>query len=157
MVRLRIRLTTRMFFADEARLEVGFPVARDRLENLALGNCLASLSRAAYDSATGGSGLVSVAFVDLVVRGDSVILGVRWNAADPGGALFPALDANIILTADGERTVLRLEGTYRTSPAEPDSVTTDQSASAAIRSFAGGLADAIVCPLRAAGAGQPGG
>lgn len=158
MVRLRIRLTTRMFIADEARLEVGFAVATARLENLARGGSLACVSRAAYGDVPGMSGLVSVSLVDLMAREDSVVLGVRWNAAGPGGGPFPALDANIILTADGEQaTVLRLEGAYRVSPEEPDSGTPDQAAAAAIRGFVTGLAKAIACPAAPAGTGRPGG
>ncbi|HLX52033.1 MAG TPA: hypothetical protein VKS82_27215 [Streptosporangiaceae bacterium] len=146
-----------MFIAGEARLEVDFPIATARLEDLARGSSLASVSGAAYGGVPGVSGLVSVSFLDLVVREDSVVLGVRWNAAGPGGALFPALDANIILTADGERaTVLRLEGAYRAFPGELDSVTPDQMATATIRSFVAGLARAIACPAGTAGAGQPG-
>jgi hypothetical protein len=39
---------------------------------------------------------------------------LRWNAIGPGGRLFPALDANITLTAHGEQaTWLRLAGAYR--------------------------------------------
>jgi hypothetical protein len=135
-----------MFIADQARLVVGFPVARARLENLARGNALACLSRAAYGGVPGVSALVSISLVDVVAHEDSVIMGVRWNAAGPGGAPFPALDANIILTADGDRaTVLRLEGAYRVSPSEPGTEQ-DSVITATIRCFVGGLADAIVSP-----------
>jgi hypothetical protein len=145
-----------MFIAEEAYLAVGFPAARARLEKLAQGSGLACASRAAYGGAPEASGLVSVCVVDLVVRDDSVTLGVRWNAAGPGGALFPALDANIVLTADGGRaTVLRLVGAYRAAQDAPDSPITDR-VTATIRRFVGGLADAIVCPAGRAGPAGPG-
>jgi hypothetical protein len=158
--RLRIRLTTGMFIADEALLGIGFPVARARLEILARDGSLAGMSRAAYGGAPGVSGLVSVSFVDLAVRPDSVVLGVRWTAAGLCGEPFPALDANITLTADGgQATMLRLEGAYRPPqdvPGEqPDAVIMDRCAAAAISGFVGRVAEAIACPADAAPAPSP--
>ncbi|HEY2576132.1 MAG TPA: hypothetical protein VGI74_07470 [Streptosporangiaceae bacterium] len=143
-----------MFVADEARVGVGFPVARARLEVLARSDALARVSRDAYSGAPGVSRLVSVTFVDLAVRADSVILGVRWNAAGPDGVPFPALDANITLTADGgQATVLRLEGACRLPDAapgpQPAAVIMNRAAMATVHSFVGRLADAIACPAGA--------
>jgi hypothetical protein len=97
-----------MFVAYEVRLEVGFPVALASLRNLATGCSLTGASRDAYDetitslmrvgpvgATPGVSRLVSVSFVDPVMREGSAILGMRWNADGPGGGLFPALDAGV--------------------------------------------------------------
>jgi hypothetical protein len=161
-------LTSSMFVADQARLEVGFPVALARLENLARGSSLTGASRDIYDEAVtalirvgplgatrGVSRLVSVTFVDLVTRNDSAILGIRWNAVGPGGGLFPAFDANIVLTADGERaSLLRLEGTYRPPlgllGARLDMAIMNRVAVATIRSFTGRVASAIAHPAGSA-------
>lgn len=128
-----------MFVAHEVRLGVGFPVALASLRNLATGCSLTGASRDAYGetitsltragpvgATPGVSRLVSVSFVDPVMREGSATLGMRWNADGPGGGLFPALDANVILTADGEQaSVLRLTARRAGRPArcgdhEPD-------------------------------------
>jgi hypothetical protein len=157
-----------MFVADEARLEIGFPVALARIENLTRSGSLTGASADTYDETVttlirvgpmgatrGMSRLVSVSFVDIVTHGDSAILGMRWNAAGPGGGLFPALDANIILTADGAQAcLLRLEGTYRPPlgalGARLDAAIMNRIASATIRGFVGRVADAIAHPAESA-------
>lgn len=157
-----------MFVADQAHLDIGFPVALARLENLASGSSLTGVSRDAYSAAVTGlmrvgplgatpgmSRLVSVSFVDLVTRDDSAVLGLRWNAAGPGGRLFPALDANIILTADGEQaSLLRLEGAYRPPlgvlGARLDAAIMNRIATATIRRFVSHVARAITHPAAAA-------
>ena len=40
-------------------------------------------------------------------------LALRWEAAGPGGGLFPVLDADLKLAALGEGTVLTMAGSYR--------------------------------------------
>jgi hypothetical protein len=150
-----------MFVAHEVRLGVGFPVALASLRNLATGCSLTGASRDAYGetitsltragpvgATPGVSRLVSVSFVDPVMREGSATLGMRWNADGPGGGLFPALDANVILTADGEQaSVLRLEGAYRPPlgalGARLDAVIMNRIATATIRGFIGRVADAI--------------
>ena len=60
------------------------------------------------------SKLVQVHFRDVVTRGESAVLALRWEAAGPGGRLFPALDADMSLTPAGEHsTRLSLAGVYR--------------------------------------------
>jgi hypothetical protein len=153
-----------MFVADQARLEAGFPVALARLQNLARGSSLTGVSADIYGAAMAGlvrdvpagaihgvSRLVSVSFVDVVTRDDSAVLGVRWNAAGPGGEPFPVLDANIILTADGEQaSLLRLEGTCRPPLGPPgarlDAAIMNRVATAAIHSFVSHIAGAIAHP-----------
>jgi hypothetical protein len=48
------------------------------------------------------SRLVTVRFGDLVVHADFAVAAMRWEAAGPGGGLFPALDADIKLTRAGQ-------------------------------------------------------
>jgi hypothetical protein len=162
-----------MFVAHEVRLDVSFPVALACLRNLACGCSLTGASRDAYGetitslmrvgpvgTTPGVSRLVSVSFVDPVTREGSAILGMRWNAAGPGGGLFPALDANIVLTADGDQTsVLRLEGAYRPPlgalGARLDAVIMNRIAAATIRGFTGRVADAIIVQADAAKPANP--
>lgn len=104
-----------MFIGAEIRLEVGFGAAQARMANLARGGLLRRASDEAYHelgtglarvgplgSAPGMSGLVEVRFSDIAIHEDSATWAVRWEAAGRGGALFPALDADIKLTPAGE-------------------------------------------------------
>ena len=60
------------------------------------------------------SKLVEVHFLEVVARGESAVLALRWEATGPGSGLFPALDADIWLTPAGEHsTRLSLAGVYR--------------------------------------------
>ena len=53
-------------------------------------------------------------FLEVVTRGESAVLALRWQATGPGGRLFPALDADIWLTPAGEHSArLSLAGVYR--------------------------------------------
>jgi hypothetical protein len=162
-----------MFVAHEVRLDVGFPVALASLHNLARGCSLTGASRDAYGetiaslirvgplgATPGMSRLVSVSFIDPVTREDSATLGMRWTAAGPGGGLFPALDANLTLTADGgQASVLRLEGAYRPPlgalGARLDAVIMNRIAMATIRGFTGRVADAITYQADAAQPADP--
>ena len=76
---------------------------------------------------------------------------MRWKAAGPGGALFPALDADIRLTPAGPAvTVLAVSGTYRpplgTVGAPADRVILHRIAQATIRAFTRHVGTAIVSP-----------
>jgi len=58
--------------------------------------------------------VVEVQFGELVAHEDSAQLALRWEAVGPGGGLFPALDADIMLTSvDDQATMLTLTGVYR--------------------------------------------
>ena len=60
------------------------------------------------------SKLVQVHVLDVVTRGESAVLALRWQAAGPGGRPFPALDADIWLTPAGEHSArLSVAGVYR--------------------------------------------
>ena len=53
-------------------------------------------------------------FLDPAERDGSVTVGMRWEATGVTGWLFPALDANITLTAEGDQaTAVTLTGVYR--------------------------------------------
>jgi len=62
-------------------------------------------------TAPGMSKLVEVHFLEVVTRGESAVLALRWEATGPGGRPFPALDADMSLTPAGEHsTRLSLAG-----------------------------------------------
>ncbi len=162
----------RMFVRDEVRLDLGFPAAQARLASLASSGFLLRASDSAYGEGTTGltrvgplgsvrgmSKLVEVRYRDLVADQDSARLPFRWEATGPGGALFPALDADITLTPDGEHaTVLNVTGVYR-PPAGALGAGLDRAilcrvADATIRAFVGLLAEAVAHPASRP-AGQP--
>ena len=104
-----------MFLGAEIGLDVGFNAAQARLANLARGGLLQRVSHHAYDelgtglarvgplgAAPGTSRLVAVRFSDMAIHEDFAIEAMRREAIGPGGALFPALDADIKLTPAGE-------------------------------------------------------
>ena len=149
--------------SDSVHLEVGFEVARARLARLAHESTLLSASRHAYGEgltvvrvgpvggAPGLSKLVEVQYRDLVTRGDTAVLTLRWEASGVGGALFPALDADITLSPDGENAaVLRLDGAYRPPlggfGAGLDRALLHRVAVATIAEFIGRIGDAIAHP-----------
>jgi hypothetical protein len=149
-----------MFFVDEVRLSVSLPVAQARLANLTLISAsdhayregVTSLARVGpQGSVLGLPRVVTVSCTDLVTDAERSVLGLRWEAAGQGGSLFPALDADITLTGDGDEAAwLRLGGVYRL-PLGPLSAGLDpavikRTAAATIRSFVTRVADAIAYP-----------
>jgi hypothetical protein len=116
-----------MFVAAEVPLDVSFPAAAARFANLAVGGLLTRASQGAHGDGLTGlvrvgplgavpgmSKLVKVHFLDVVTRGESAVLTLRWEATGPGGRLFPALDADIWLTSAEQRSArLSLAGVYR--------------------------------------------
>jgi len=152
-----------MNVSETVRLEVSFAMAQSRLANLAHDSTLLNASRKAYGEglttvrvgpvggALGLSKLVEVQYRDLVTRDGSALLTLRWEASGPGGGLFPALDADITLTPDGDQaTTLRLDGAYRPPlggfGAGLDRAVLHRIALATIAGFIGRIADAIVHP-----------
>jgi hypothetical protein len=102
-------------------------------------------------AAPGMSRLVTVRFGDLAVHADFAVAAMRWEAAGPGGTLFPALDADIGLTRAGpDVTVLAVSGTYRpplgTLGAGADRVIMHRIAQATIRAFTQQVGTAIPSP-----------
>jgi hypothetical protein len=153
-----------VFVREELRLDVSFAAARDGLERLTSGGWLLNASEAAYGDgftglarvgpAKGMSRLVRVHVAEAVPHDDSVRFALRWEATGTGSALFPALDADIILTQAGEHTSdLVLAGVYRPPlgalGATIDRAILNRVAAATIREFTGQVADAIRSPAAA--------
>lgn len=142
-------------------MEEGFGVARRCLAELSGGGLLLDASQAAYrDGASGEarvgptgawpglSKLVTIRVGNVVTSDDGARLPLRWEATGPGGSLFPALDADIVLTPDGEHaTSLTLTGVYRPPlgmvGAMLDRGGLSRIAAATVRDFIGRLALAI--------------
>lgn len=116
-----------MFVSDQHMCPVSIGAARGRLVNLARGGWVSGASAAAYRDGLDRllwvgpfgdvpclSRLVRVHFLDPVDRDDATTIGMRWEATGITGRLFPALDANITLTAAGDQsTRMTLTGVYR--------------------------------------------
>jgi hypothetical protein len=116
-----------MFLMEQRLCAVGIGAARARLVNLARGGWVSTASAAAYQDGLdellwagsfgdvpGLSRLVRVHFLDPVERDGSTIMAMRWEAIGVTGWLFPALDANITLTAACDQsTQVTLTGVYR--------------------------------------------
>jgi hypothetical protein len=167
-----------MFVGAESVADASFDTARARLVNLARGGWLAAASGQVFGDpgqglarvgplgpAPGLSRLVEVQFRDLVTRGQSAVLTLRWEAAGPGGGLFPVLDADITLSPYGEEgTLLALEGAYRPPlgavGAALDRALLRRVAVATVRRFMDRLGEAIADPAaateRAAGSREHG-
>src|SRR5215467_8199940 len=141
-------------FADQAlTLDLEFPAARDRFLLLTHGNRLDGMSQDAYADGLGGqirvgplgsvpgvSKVVRVSLLDPVLRDESVLVPMRWEATGLVGRLFPVLDANLMLRRDDEgRAVLRIAGVYRPPLAglgeELDQIVLRRVASATLKSL----------------------
>jgi hypothetical protein len=150
-----------VFVGDRLRLAVSFEAALAGLASLTRGTALVRASGDAYGegasdlvrvgplgSVAGVSRLVKVHFGDLVVRGESALLILRWEAVGPGGDLFPALDADLTLTPAGEQAaLLTLAAVYRPPLGRLgeglDRAGLNRVATATIRAFLNHLADLI--------------
>jgi hypothetical protein len=150
-----------MFAAEEMLLDLSFRSAQARLADLAGGGLLTHLSERAYfdglsaltrvglpGAALGLSRLADVHFLDMMTRGESAVLALRWEVTGLGGRLVPALDADIALTPAGEHsTQLSLAAAYR-PPLGAGGTGLDRAilhgvAEATIRSLVTRLADAL--------------
>ena len=161
-----------MFVAAEVLLDLGFRAAEARLANVARGGLLTHVSEGAYGdglaglvrvgplgAAAGMSKLVEVHFLEVVTRGESAVLALRWEATGPGGRLFPALDADMSLTPAGEHsTRLSLAAVYRPPLAALgaglDRAVFHKVADATARSLLTRVADILARPQESAGAVQ---
>jgi hypothetical protein len=153
-----------MFIGAEVRLGIGFNAARARLADLARDGLLRGASDDAYrdlgsglarvgplGTASGMSKLVVVRFSNMTVHEDFTVWAMRWEATGLGGALFPALDADIKLTpAADDTTVLAVSGVYRPPlgvlGAGLDQVVMGRVAQATIRTFTQRIGAAIMDP-----------
>ena len=95
----------------------------------------------------------------MAIHEDFAIEALRWEATGPGGALFPALDADIKLTPAGEdATMLTVAGIYRPPlgglGAGLDRAIMHRVAQATIRAFTHHIGSAIAHPAAAPAAGH---
>jgi hypothetical protein len=157
-----------MFIGAEVSLGLGFNAAQARLANLASGGLLHHASEDAYrklgsglarvgplGSAPGASKLVAVQFGDMAVHENFATVAIRWQATGPGAALFPVLDADIMLTKAGDdASILEVQGVYRPPlgrlGAGLDQVFLHRVAQPTIRSFTHRIGTAITDPATAA-------
>jgi len=114
-----------VFVSDHILMDVCLDAAARQLERLAGDGVLLSASEYAYAAginglvgaaglAAGMSRLVGVRPGDLKETEGCARLWLRWEAIGPDGTLFPALDADLTLSAAAENTtVLTLAGGYR--------------------------------------------
>ena len=160
-----------MFISAEALVDLSFPAAAAGLADLARAGPLTGVSQAAYGDGLTGlarvgplgevpgmSKLVEVHVLDVVTRGESAVLALRWQATGPGGGLFPALDADIWLTPAGEHSArLSLAGVYRPPLGALgtglDRAVFHRVADATARSLLARVADVLARPQDPAGPG----
>jgi hypothetical protein len=158
-----------VFVSDERVLNVSIGVAELRLANLVQGHWLSGASQVAYQGGIdhlvragpfgdlpGASRLVRVQFVDPVYRDGAMTLGVRWEAVGVTGGLFPVLDANIRLSAEGGQSSRAvLTASYRpplgAAGAGLDRLLLHKVAAATIKTFLARVAGALEGTREAAG------
>lgn len=153
-----------MFASHEVLLDTGFEAAWPRLLHLINRGVLHNASQAAFDggrqafvrvgpfgSASGISKLVRVRMLEPVRRSTTMTVSLRWEATGASGELFPVLDADLVLSAEGhDRSRLELVGSYRPplgrAGAVLDRAVMNRVAAATIRSLLEEAAAAIVDP-----------
>jgi hypothetical protein len=133
----------------------GWGSARDgvllRACHAAYSDGIAGLAQAA-----GLSRLAAVRLADLADTDHCARIALRWEALAADGTVFPALEADLMLTPAGEQiTLLAVAGTYRRQPgwagAGLDQVIVRRCAAATIRGFLARIACALVHPAGATG------
>jgi hypothetical protein len=146
-----------MFVREEAPLAVSFAAAQAGLASVARGGWLLTASRAAYGDGITGLAAVSLPTLPVmsklirihtgeVVASDHLArLPLRWEATGPRSGPFPALDADVTVTADAKQaTIIVVTGVYRPPLGEfgvmMDRATLNRVASATIRDFVNRLA-----------------
>ena len=154
-----------MFVAHEAVVEGRYGAVVARLVHLVNWGLLHGVSEAAYErgleailrvgpfgAAPGLSKLVRVRALDPVRHGDTTTVSLRWEATGVASELFPVLDADLVLTREGDDDLTRLAlvGTYRPpfgrAGAAVDTVVMGRVASATIRSLLERIAAAVADP-----------
>jgi len=162
LTRTLVRLTAEVFVGAEAVLNVSFDAARAGLARALGGERLVTASADAYGEWSKGmalvgprgagwsvSRLVEVRFRELVTRGNTAVLTLRWEAVGSSGGLFPVLDADITLAPYGSAaSLLSLSGAYRPPlgalGAALDHVVLHRVAEATIQGFVNQLSEAVV-------------
>jgi hypothetical protein len=116
-----------MFASAECVLGIGTDAAQARLASLARDGSLGDASCAAYWSGirllmrvtppgglTAMSRLAGIRVLDPVYGVGAMTIGMRWEAIDATGGMFPVLDADMVLSPEhGRRTRLALTGCFR--------------------------------------------
>jgi hypothetical protein len=156
-----------MFISAEVVVNASFEAACERLTSLARDSWLLDASGDAHArwargvARAGPAGaapvlarLVRVRSMDLTVRDRVAVMVLRWEAAGPGGALLPVLDADVSLSRHGQSEVLlALTGAYRPPLAQVgaalDRAVLHRVATATIRRFVRRLGDALADPADA--------
>jgi len=150
-----------MFLADQRLCSVSIGTARAQLADLVARGWLTTASVASYqegighllwtgtpDDAPGLPRLAQAHFLDPIHREDSTTMGMRWEATSVTGGLYPAMDANITLAAEGiQLTRLTLAGVYRSPPemlrAVPERVLLNRAASTTIKALLTRIGEAL--------------
>lgn len=153
-----------MFVATRYTIDLPAATTQARLASIVTGSGLYRASYAAYSRGLDAlirvgpfgdaplmSKLVAVRFLEPVEREGVTTVGLRWEATAPAAGLFPALDANLTLTSDGEdRTHLAVTGTYRVpvgrAGAVLDKALLHRLATMTVAALLTELADAITSP-----------
>jgi hypothetical protein len=162
-----------MFISEHRALGLSLGVAQVRLANLVRVGWLDGACDAAYERGVehlltvgplgdlpGASRLVKVQFLEPLYRDGTMTVGLRWETMGHTAGLFPVLDADIVLSAEGGRhTRLALTGCYRPPfgalGAGLDKVLMRRVAAMTIGSLLTRLADALENPDAAAETAGP--
>jgi hypothetical protein len=116
-----------MFISEHRVLGLSIGIAQVRLANLVRDGWLDGACDAAYERGVehllkvgplgdlpGASRLVRVRFLEPRHRDGTMTVGLRWETMGRTAGLFPVLDADIVLRAEGgHRTRVALTGCYR--------------------------------------------
>jgi hypothetical protein len=150
-----------MFITQNLIADTGFEAARARLTQLIDDGNLTEVSRDAYEAALPGlmrvgpfgdaagfSKLVQVRILGPVWRDGTWTVWLRWEAVGATRGLFPVLDADLMLMAEGgEKTRVMLNGCYRPPLGRLgeglDRVVLHRIASATIRALLRSIADEL--------------
>jgi hypothetical protein len=154
-----------VFTVDEISVDLSLDAAWCQLEHLVQEGVLLGAAEYAYGAgitglvetvgpAAGMSRLAGVRAEDIAETAGGARLWLRWEAIEPDGTVYPALDAALTLTPVGEKaTLLALAGVYRLpgqTEAGLDPAIVRCFAAVAIRSFIARLACALIHPAGAA-------
>ncbi len=113
-----------MFVQASAALPLGLAQARAALDRAIRDGGLVAESRRAHDEERAflmRVGPLAHGRITKQVRvrvlpsrevGDQVVVPLRWEATGAAGRLFPTLDANLTLRADGDTTQVSIVGSY---------------------------------------------
>jgi hypothetical protein len=153
-----------MFAVHEVTVDARYEVVTARLIHLINWGALHGVCEAVYEGGLetvlrvgpfggqrGLSKLVRVRVLDPVRRGGTMAVSLRWEATGVAGELFPVLDADLMLLADGDdRSRLELVGSYRPpfgrAGVAVDAVIMGRVAAATIRSLLESLAVVLAQP-----------